>query len=61
MYVIQIDTGWFNLAIHSTLLHIVKEDTKLINWLKDYFPMICVHEIPGTEKSIFKWKHKNRK
>ena len=34
---------------------------QLINRLKDYFPMICVHEIPGTEKGIFKWKHKNRK
>ena len=32
---------------------------KLINLLKDYSPMIFVHEIPRTEKSIFKWKHKN--
>ena len=45
MNVIHIDTSWFNLAIHSTLLHIVKEDTKLINWLNDYFQMIFVHEI----------------
>ena len=25
---------------------------KLINRLKDYFPMVCVNEIPRIEKSI---------